>query len=164
MKHTILSVFFALALIVNANAIDKNKNLNRETNASYFAQNNFEAKYQDAKNVVWSNVDGYYKAAFTLNGVKKSAFFNAQGEYVATTQYVSGDKLPAKSLEKLKKLYKEYTLGEVLQFEVDETAGTSAYTSSSGDNTYYFASLRKEDSQIVVKITAQNDVSFFRSL
>ncbi|WP_256010816.1 hypothetical protein [Desertivirga xinjiangensis] len=163
MKHTILSVFFALALIVNAKAIDKNKNLNRETNASYFAQNNFEAKYHDAKNVVWSNVDGYYKAAFTLNGVKKSAFFNAQGEYVATTEYISGEKLPAKSLEKLKKLYKDYTLGEVLQFEVDDTAGAGAYTSSS-DNMYYFASLRKEDSQIVVKITAQNDVSFFRSL
>jgi len=162
MKKTILSVFFVLMLVVNGFAVDKNKTDKKET-ASYFAQNNFNAKFHDAKEVTWSNVDGYFKATFTLNGVKKAAFFNAQGDYVATTEYIKADKLPEAALEKLKKVYKDYTIGEVLRFELDETSDSALY-STAGETAYYFASLRKEDRQIVVKISSQNDISFFRSL
>lgn len=162
MKNLFLSVLFVLALIANGFAVDKNKASKKETGASYFAKNNFNQKFPGIKEVAWSTVDSYYKASFTVNGVKKSAFFDAQGEFVATTQYVSADKLPAESLARLKKLYKEYAIGEVLHFDV-ENASDVQY-SSSGPSSYYFVSLRKSDSQIVVKVNAQNEVSYFKSL
>ncbi len=163
MKNTILSVFFVLTLVVNGFAADRNKTDKKET-ASYFAQNNFNAKFHDAKDVTWSNVDGYYKASFSLNGVRKAAFFNAQGDYVATTEYVKAESLPAATLEKLKKTYKDYSIGEVLRFEVGDSSVPEAYSTAPGESTYYFASLRKEDNQIVVKISSLNEISFFRSL
>lgn len=165
MKNLFLSVFFVLALVANGFAVDKNKTSKKETGASYFAKNNFNSKFQGAKDVVWSNVDSYYKADFTLNGEKKAAFFDAQGEYVATTQYIKADKIPAESLARLKKQYKDYTIGEVLHFEVDNTASTLPYSfSGNNDNSFYFVSLRKSDSQIVVKINEQNEISYFKSL
>ena len=163
MKNTILSVFFVLTLVVNGFAADRNKTDKKET-ASYFAQNNFNAKFHDAKDVTWSNVDGYYKASFSLNGVRKAAFFNAEGDYVATTEYIKAESLPAATLERLKKTYKDYSIGEVLRFEVGDSSVSGAYSTAPGESTYYFASLRKEDNQIVVKISSLNEISFFRSL
>lgn len=167
MKNTILSAFFVLALVVNGFTADKNNVTSKaKTEASYFAQNNFNARFRGAKDVVWSNVDGYYKASFTLNDIKKAAFFDAQGEYVATTQYVSAESLPAATLSKLNKLYKGYTIGEVLQFEVDEPTDISYYTTSeTGSNTkYFFASLRKAANQIVVKISSDSEITYFKTL
>ncbi|WP_207535830.1 hypothetical protein [Desertivirga arenae] len=165
MKNLFLSAFFVLALLVNGFAVDKNKTVKKETGASYFAKNNFTSKFQGAKDVEWSEVDNYYKASFTLNGEKKSAFFDAQGEYVATTQYIKADKIPAASVAKLQKLYKGYIIGEVLHFEVDSQVSTLPYSfSSDSGNSYYFVSLRKSDTQIVVKISSSNDISYFKSL
>lgn len=165
MKNLFLSALFVLALVVNGFAVDKNKTAKKETGASYFAKNNFASKFQGAKDVEWSEVDNYYKASFTLNGEKKSAFFDAQGEYVATTQYVKADKIPAESVAKLKKLYKDYTIGEVLHFEVDAQVSALPYSfSSDSGNSYYFVSLRKSDNQIVVKISSGNEISYFKSL
>ena len=163
MKNTILSVFFVLTLVVNGFAADRNKTDKKET-ASYFAQNNFNAKFHDAKDVTWSNVDGYYKASFSLNGVRKAAFFNVEGHYVATTEYIKAESLPAATLERLKKTYKDYSIGEVLRFEVGDSSVQGAYSTAPAESTYYFASLRKEDNQIVVKISSLNEISFFRSL
>lgn len=163
MKNAYLSTFLFLLLTISVNAIDKRNFINNETSTSYAAQNSFDALYHNAENVTWSNVDGYHKASFTLEGVKKSAFFNAQGEYVATTQYISGNMLPAATLEKLKNVYKDYTLGEVLLFETNGAQSTYIFSNNEESN-YYFASLRKDDNQIVVKISSRNEISFFKKL
>ena len=158
MKNLFLLVLFVMTLTANVFAVDKNKAAKKETGASYFAKNNFSQKFPEIKDATWSNVDSYYKASFVTNGVKKSAFFDTQGEFIATTQYVNADKLPAESLTRLKKLYKDYAIGEVLHFDVESS------TDPSSSGSYYFVSLRKADSQIVVKVSAQNEISYFKSL
>jgi len=166
MKNLFLTALLTLALIANGFAVDKNKAAKKETGASYFAKNSFSAKFVGAKDVAWSTVESYYKASFTLNGEKKAAFFDGQGEYVATTQYIKSDKLPAESIAKLKKLYSGYAIGEILYFEIDNSGSSLQPNvfSGSGDSTYYFVSLRKGDSQIVVKVNDQNDIAYFKSL
>ena len=161
MRKLILSAFFVLALAVSGSAANKNKIVNEETVNAYIAQNNFNARYKDAQDVVWTQGEGFYKVSFLLKGVKKAAYFDYAGTYLATSDYVSAETLPAVTLEKIKKYYKDYTVGEVLRYE---TADSEMALEDSESRTYYFVSLRNEGSHIAVKVSPENEISFFKSL
>jgi len=167
MKRTILFALFVMALSAKSFAGNKNTGSEeKEKEASYFAQNNFQAKFQDAKEVKWTVGNNYQKASFVLDGIKKSAFFNQQGDFIATTEYIKADKLPADSQQKLKKQYKDYSVAEILKYDVEDSQDAHLFmlTGRTYASTVYFASLKKKDSQIVVKIEPGNDISFFKNL
>ncbi len=166
MKKMFYMAFLVLALSVKSYADDKNKSVKKEAEVSYFAENNFQSKYQAAVNVKWTVTNQFQKAAFTMNGVKMAAFFDANGDYIATTQYVGVEKLPAVSKGKLKKFYGDYSVGEVVRYDFDGQEDSNLYmlTGKRNYNTIYFASLKNGKEEMVVKITPDGDVSFLKDL
>lgn len=50
--------------------------------------------YPDAKNIAWSQDDGYYCADFMMNGLEKNVWFNTQAQWVMIqTELISTDRL-----------------------------------------------------------------------
>ncbi len=50
--------------------------------------------YPTAKDIAWSQDDGYYCADFMMNGLEKNVWFNAQAQWAMTqTELVSVDRL-----------------------------------------------------------------------
>ncbi len=50
--------------------------------------------YPDAKDIAWSQDDGYYCADFMMNGLEKNVWFNTQAQWVMIqTELISTDRL-----------------------------------------------------------------------
>lgn len=166
MKKIFYLAFLVLALSGKSYADDKNKSEKRNAEVSYFAENNFLSKYQAAKNVKWTVTNQFQKASFSMNGTKMAAFFDVNGDYIATTQYVDYEKLPAVSKSRLKKFYGNYTIEEVVKYDFDGQEDSNLYllTGKRNYNTIYFASLKNEKDHMVVKITPDGEVSYLKDM
>ncbi|WP_207428737.1 hypothetical protein [Pedobacter sp. SYSU D00535] len=162
MKKTIVSALFVLALIVNGFATDKNKFVSKELKVASTVQNSFKARYKNAQDVQWSEVDGYYKASFTLDGLKKAAYFDRTGKYVATSDYIKADALPTSSVVQLKNNYKDYRIDQVLRYEV-ESSDVNVLSDEGSVKTYYFVSLSNTEKHIAVKVSPDNAISYYKS-
>ncbi len=166
MKKLIYLAFFVLALSATSFADGKNMIEKKDSEASYFALNQFSSRFQNATNVNWVVTDRFQKASFMLNGKKMSAFFDINGDYIATTQYLSVDKLPAVSKNRIAKLYKDYAVEDVIKYDIDVQDDNHLYalTGRRNYNMIYFASLKNEKERIVVKITPDGEISYLKSL
>lgn len=166
MKKLIYLAFFVLAFSVKGFADDKNKVVKAETAVTYFAENQFFSRYQSAKSVNWIVTDRFQKASFTMGGKKMSAFFDATGNYIATTQYISEDKLPAITKNRLKKVYKGYEVKEVIRYEMDghEEAQLYQLTGQRYYDNLYFANLSNGTESIIVKISPDGQITYLSSL
>lgn len=165
MKKLFYLAFLMLAVSVKGFADDKKKDEKKEE-VSYFAANNFLSKYAAATNVKWTVTRDFQKATFVLNGSKMAAFFDINGDYIATTQYVGADKLPAISKSRLNKYYKGYTVEDVVRYDFDDQDDSHLFllTGKRNYNTIYFASLKNSAENIVVKITPDGEISFLKNL
>ncbi|KAA8477965.1 hypothetical protein BDE36_0089 [Arcticibacter tournemirensis] len=166
MKKLFYLAFLVLALSGKSYADDKNKSEKKDAEVSYFAENNFLSKYQSAANVKWTVTNQFQKASFTLDGVKMSAFFDLNGDYIATTQYVDFNKLPAVSKSRLQKFYADYSVDEIVRYDFDGQNDSGLYLLSGQRNygTIYFASLKNKEESMVVKITPDGEVSYLKNL
>lgn len=136
-----------------------------ETEASYFAQNNFARRFSEAKNVSWTVTANFQKASFYHAGKKVSAFFDLNGDYIATTQYVEYAKLPALTKARLKKLYAGYEVKDVVKYDLD--AQPSQLDIINGVKSYdslYFANLKNNKESIVVTIAPDGVISYMKTL
>ncbi|WP_374163556.1 hypothetical protein [Arcticibacter sp. MXS-1] len=166
MKKILYFTLLVVGLSVKGYADDKIKSEKKDAGVSYFAQNNFLSKYQNAQDVNWTVTPEFQKASFSLEGVKMAAFFDINGDFIATTQYVDASKLPARSKSRIQKLYKEYKIEEVVRYDLD-AADESHFDLLTGKrfyNTVYFASLKNSDQKMVLKITPDGEVSFLKEL
>lgn len=165
MKKLIYITVFMLAFVAKGFADDNKKGLAKEAEASYFAQNNFSAKFSNAQNVNWTVTNDFQKASFTLNGQKLAAFFDIKGDYIATTQYVDIKKLPAISKSRLAKIYTGYQVEDVVKYDLDsQTTQFDVLTGRRNYDSIYFASLKNEKETVVVKITPDGEISYLKSL
>ncbi len=70
----------------------------------------FQTSFSDAKEVNWSGANDLYKAAFTSDGQTIFAFFNAEGNLVASARDVSLLQLPLSLQTDLRKKYQNLVL------------------------------------------------------
>lgn len=165
MKKVIYIAVLMLAVVAKGFANENKGSAAREAEASYFAMNNFEARFSNAQNVIWKVTGQFQKASFTVNGSRFSAFFDVKGDYIATTQYVDAKKLPAISKSRLSRLYAGYQVEDVVKYDLDGQA--TQLDIMSGTRTYdsvYFANLKNDKESIIVKITPDGEISYLKSL
>lgn len=155
-----------LITILSARSFAAGKNDEKDAEVSYFAENNFLNKYYGAKDVKWTVTSNFQKAAFTLDGKTMSAFFDRNGEYIATTQYVVESKIPAVGKKRLAKLYADYKVSEVVRYDFDGDADAhlQLLTGKRFYNTIYFVNLKNDKESVLVKVTPDGDVSYVKSL
>jgi len=167
MKKLFLAATFAATLSLSAIAADGTKRVNDDVKSiSYFVLNQFNADFSDAANVVWTITPTSQKAEFTIDGVKKTAFYSLTGNYLGLTEEVEYVKIPASAQKEIADKYKEYTAGQVIKFESNEAESpvfvNMAITQSVPVD--YFVDLKKNGSEILVRVSSQGGVYFFKTV
>ncbi|MGV3705476.1 MAG: hypothetical protein ACO1NU_08870 [Arcticibacter sp.] len=164
MKKTLLLACLISVLSAKSFAVDKKDG--KDADVSYFAENNFLNKYYAAENVRWTVTSNFQKAVFTLEGKTMAAFFDRNGEYIATTQYVEASKIPAVGKKRLAKLYGDFKASEVIRYDFDgeSDAHLQMLTGKRFYNTVYFVNVKSDKENVLVKVTPDGDVSFIRNL
>ena len=100
-----------------------------------------------AQGVVWSSVDNYQKATFNFNGTTYSAFFDQQGELVATTHAISINDLPKGLKLSLQEEMKTYWISDLIVMSTKE-----------GES--YFVQLEYAGSKIIKQSTGNKWITY----
>ncbi|QMU31241.1 hypothetical protein [Adhaeribacter radiodurans] len=149
MKKVLYTALLVTGLSVSTFAADDYR-YNKEAKVSTSAQAQFNDLYSRATNVSWTVTDKFQKAFFTLDGVTMTAFYDLNGDHIATTQPGKLEQLSETALSRISKAYKGYEVGKVIE-----------YNSTS---TVYFVELRKGERELLVRVTPDNSVYFFKQI
>ena len=136
-------------------------------NVSTIAKGNFSSDFKDAKNVEWKRIDTFDKVSFTnKDGQNMSAFYDIDGNLVGTTQFKTFADVPDKGQQEIKKMYKDYTVGPVIFYDDNEANSTDMilYGEQFEDADNYFVELSKGTKKIVVQVSPEGVVYFFKQL
>lgn len=120
-----------------------------EGNVTPVVLEKFSNTFANASEVKWSSSNQYYKADFAYNGQYAAAFFNTDGELIATTRNITSIQLPVTLQASLKKDYKNLWISNL--FEYSDESGTS-----------YYVTLENADTQIVLKSSGSTSWSIFQ--
>lgn len=158
MKKIFLTTAIAALLSVNVFAADGGKKADGGVNVSYVALHGFTADFADAKDVNWTVTKNCQKATFTIDGVRKTAFYNLSGEYLGVTQRVDPKAIPAKTMKQIAKDYAGYQIGEVIVYQANTDLNSNI------DATSYFVDLKNDAHEVLVRITPQANLEFFQQV
>lgn len=122
------------------------------TTASTFAQTttpsavvgSFEHKFTSAENPSWTVVKDLYRVDFSQQNQSLTAFFNSDGELVASSRNITPMQLPISLNSALEMNFGKYAIASL--FEVDEH-----------DEVHYYAKLSNQKSAILLKSTSYGD-------
>jgi len=151
MKKLILISAIIGILGTSVYAADGGKKDERTNAVSYAVQNQFNSDYNNAKNVVWTVTANVQKVDFTIDNVKKTAFYNLQGEYLGLTQYVDYKEISVKAKNEIAEKYSNYLVNQVIKLQTD-------------DAIIYFVDLKNEANEILVRVTPTSNVYFFQQV
>jgi len=115
MKTILLASVLALATFtVTA------KSNNSFKKVSYSTLKSFQQQFGEVENVAWSSAaDHMTRATFTSEGETVTAFFNNEGEFVATTVNRAIDELPLKLRNNIKGYAKDAQVVEIVELQGD---------------------------------------------
>ena len=154
-----LFITTAIAAMFSASVFaDGTKTAATKINVSYSVVHEFNASFADAKNVTWSVNHDFQKASFILNGVKTTAFYNLQGEFVAVTMNVDAKAVPAKASAEIDDKYKGYSVEGVIVVQNNTDLNPQA------DEIAYFVELKSDSKEILVKINSDLHTEFYKEV
>jgi hypothetical protein len=104
----------------------------------------FERKFINAEKPSWTAVKDLYRVDFSLQDQSLTAFFNADGELVASSRNITPMQLPISLNSSLEKQYGKYVVSSL--FEIDEQ-----------DEIHYYAKVSNQKSEILLKSTSYGD-------
>jgi hypothetical protein len=157
MKKIFITIATIGLLGTSAFAKVEGKKAEKSVSVAYSVKNDFDATFNDAKEVTWTITDNTQKATFTQDNVKKTAFYNLQGEYLGVTQDVAYSAIAAKAQKTIADKYAGYNVGEVIKLQTNDS-------NSSFDQTVYFVDLKKSDAEVLVRVTPTADVYYFQTV
>jgi hypothetical protein len=160
-KINMKKIFITTAMIgllgTSVFAADGTKKATKAATVSYTVENQFDAAFNNAKDVAWTITSNCQKATFTDNGVKKSAFYNLQGEYLGLTQDVTYAVIDPKAKATIADKYKDYSVKQVIELQ-------SIPADASFEETNYFVDLKNDNSEVLVRVSSGADVYFFKQV
>ena len=104
----------------------------------------FEQKFANADRPGWTVVKDLYRVDFSLQNQNLIAFFNADGELIASSRNITPMQLPISLNSSLEKHFSHFTVSSL--FEVDEHDGIC-----------YYAKVRNQKSEILLQSTSNGD-------
>ncbi|MBS1525069.1 MAG: hypothetical protein JST19_05435 [Bacteroidetes bacterium] len=154
-----LFITAAIATLFSASVFaDGSKKAATTVNVSTSVTTQFNANFVDAKNVTWTVDRNFQKADFIMNGVKGTAFYNLQGEFVALTENVDVTAIPAKTRQEIAEKYKGYNVNDVFVVQNNTDLNPDA------DETAYFVDLKNGSKEVLVKITPELHAELFKTI
>ena len=109
---------------------------------------NFQNAFKEASDVTWLISRDFTKAAFTADNTKMEAYYNSNGDIIATSKSIDLDELPVNAKRSFAKKFEGYTVTEAIRFEgFDEAA--------------YYISGENERESVILKVDENNKVSVY---
>ena len=127
----------------------------------------FYEDFSDAKNVTSKRDDTFDVFTFTnSDGVNLKAFYDIDSKLVGTIQSKQFSDLNPKVQEKIKKDYKDYTVGPVIFFRDNPENSTDmiVYGSQFDDADSYFVELSKGTKKTILQIDTEDVIHFFKEI
>jgi hypothetical protein len=157
MKKIFLTFATAALFSVTAFAAGGGKKGTETTTAtaSYVVTQAFSADFNGAQNVVWTIDKNCQRADFTIDGAKKTAFYNLAGDFLGTTQTIGYNAIPAKSQKLIADNYKGYIAAGVIVYQANTAINDTI------DPTSYFVDLKSENHEVLIRVTQSGDTEFF---
>jgi hypothetical protein len=114
----------------------------------------------------WSLSDNFEVASFTQDGRSKSAYYDFDNNLVATTTEVHFSDLPVSAKDHIARKYAAYKVTDVLYFDDNEANETDLilYGQQFQDEDSYFVELENPSEKIVLHVSLNGDVSFFKRI
>jgi hypothetical protein len=150
-----LFITAAIATLFSASVFADGTKKANTVNVSYSVVSQFDADFSNATNIVWTVDNKFQKADFILEGVRTTAFYNHQGEFVALTMDVDAKAIPAAAMKEIAADYKGYTVNEVIVVQNNTAVNPDA------EENAYFADLKSGDKEVLVKITPESHIEFY---
>ncbi len=144
---------------------DKDKN-KTEANVSNMVLNQFAYEFKGAKEVTWTIDANCQKALFTFEGKQMTAFYSLSGEYMGVTHAIAITTIPADAQKEIAAKYKDYKVGDVIEFQPAATNSVSLYSFSSyaEDEKVYFVDLKNDKEEFLLRVTPNASVYFFKQV
>ena len=111
----------------------------------------FKSEFNTAKEVEWAVGQDYYKATFTYNEKHVFAYYNADGELLGVTRYLSPVDLPINLQTSLKKNHSNLWVSDL--FEV-----------AKNDDTGYYITLENAETKIILKSTGGSEWTAYQKI
>ena len=138
MKKILLSAAFALSLVTSSLFASPVPDINAK------ALTAFNNQFTNATDVEWSAGYDFYKATFLYNSNYVTAYYNTEGDFVATIRNITSSNLPLLLQTKLKSNYSDYWV-------------TNLYELSKNEGTSYYITLENADQKIILKSAGDID-------
>ena len=132
MKKILLSAAFALSLVTNSLFASGIPDVNAK------ALSTFNSQFTNATDIEWSAGNDFYKATFLYNSNYITAYYNIEGDFVATIRNITSSNLPLMLQTKLKNNYSDYWI-------------SSLYELTKNESTSYYITLENADQKIILK-------------
>jgi hypothetical protein len=144
MKKIFLAGFFAVLLAGSAFAADV-------TGISSAIMTSFQTNFINAKDVSWTTKSDYSKASFTLNNRRMEAFYNTEGEMIASSENIALEELPVNAKRTFAKEFTGYEVKEAIHFQGNE------------DDAYYISAENEKES-IIIRVLSDQSLSVFKKV
>jgi hypothetical protein len=180
-KLIILSIAFLISLsALNGQARNAGKAQTKEaskgqkvslkklegSNVGAQAKTSFYGDFKNVPDVKWKRSGNFDEATFTKDGKQMTAFYDSDGKLVGTTSPAKFADLPEKAQQRIKKEYKDYSVGPVIFFDDNEANETDMilYGLQFADEDNYFVELTKGTDKIVVQVNSLGEPFFYTKL
>ena len=158
MKKVFITAVTAILFSVSAFAATGSTTINTgEENVSYAVLNKFDNDFKGAKSPAWKVDANCQKVTFILDGVSTTAFYNLTGDFLGTTQDVAYSAIPAADQKEIAAKYQGYTVSTVIKYQNDGA-------NQDVDPLTYFVDLKKDASEILLRVTPGESVHFFKTV
>jgi len=153
-----LFITAAIATMFSASVFADGTKKAHTVNVSYSVVNQFNADFVNASSVVWTVNNNFQKADFVYEGIQMTAFYNLQGEFVAVTQDIDANAIPAAAKKEIAEKYVGYAVNEVIVVQANTELNPDA------DETAYFVDLKSASKEVLVRLTQQAHVEFYKEI
>jgi hypothetical protein len=147
MKKLFLSLSMAsLSLLALATPPEKNG----KQNYPYAANQTLQQLYGKVENLKWTNPKSdLLRADYEIDGEKFTSFFDVEGKFVATTQEISFDQLPAVARKQLKLKFQGKEFNKVMHYQ-------------SNESTCYYVEVLDDSATTIYKVSSEGSISRFQ--
>jgi hypothetical protein len=157
MKKLFITAAIATMFSITALAADGGKKNTTEAGINTTALTHFATDFKDITDVTWSISANCQKATFLKDGVTTTAFYDLSGQFIGTTNKVDYAIISENDKEVIAKKYAGYKVVEVIKFNY-------AGPNDEVNPLVYFIDLKKDASEIVLKTSPGEGLSFYKKI
>jgi hypothetical protein len=143
MKQTILAMAIMLMTGLTGAFAKNNEGISNEITTS------FNKDFASATNVSWNKQKNFTKATFTMSNQVMFAYYDENGNLIASARNILSEQLPINLMNDLKKGYGNYWISEL--FEMDKDGQAS-----------YYVTLENADETLILKAGSSNSWSTYK--